>query len=231
MDPPARAHPAGGTAERRRDRDPPHRAGGCRAHEPGSRGRAGAPLEAGQPAAPRSRCRSALFGGHRHVPAVRVAAGTATRPPTRPTAPAPCGSTSAGTTSTSSSSGSARVPRVWRSSAPPRRSHFTPSTSPCATPQSCPRCSGASWSDDENGAEQETDQGPSSATRPGNRRRLPGLVAHVNRRDSGLRRRRRWSRRALPPASTCTGGRLRRWRGGRRDCGPRRCPMTGRGCA
>lgn len=53
----------------------------------------------------------------------------------------------------------------------------------------------------------------------------------VSRRGSGLRRRRRWSRTVRPPASTCTGGRLRRWHGGRRGCEPQRCPMTGQGCA
>lgn len=68
-----------------------------------------------------------------------------------------------------------------------------------------------------------------SATRPGNRHRLPGLRAVVSRRGSGLRCRRRWSRTVPRPASACTGGRPRRSHAGRLGCGRRRCPMTERG--
>lgn len=59
---------------------------------------------------------------------------------------------------------------------------------------------------------------------------LPGLGVFVSQRGSGLRCRRRWSHTALPPASACSGGRLRRWRVGRLGCERRRCPMTWRGC-
>jgi hypothetical protein len=55
-------------------------------------------------------------------------------------------------------------------------------------------------------------------------------TAPWRRKGSGLRCRRRWSHTVPLPASACTGGTLRRWRGGRLGCGRRRCPMTGRGC-
>lgn len=122
---------------------------GCRAHELDSRGRAGTPVEARPPAAPRSRYCSALRGGCWHGLALRGFKDSHPIPVAISTAWARSGSFSGGTTSNCSATGSVREPTAWRSSAPPGPSRFTRSTSPCATPP-LPGCSApASRSGDE----------------------------------------------------------------------------------